>query len=273
MQTRELKSGEILFREGDKSDLAYLVDSGAVEILSGYPSDIRRLAVIGPGEVFGEMSLVEDRPRSLTARVVTAGQATTLGRQDFEQYLLQDPQKCRRYLRSLFERLRELNARLEEQERDRPLRSAATGTEVWLFPLTPRAAAALSEKGYRVDRFPFRMGRAAEPHEQEALDLNDLWLLDSRPFRVSRNHLAIDLVDDRVVVIDRGSYLGTIVNDQVIGGKRQVRERPLKDGDNVLVVGDAQSPFQFKIQVKRTAVQNVQTHRPEDQAVVSEQPG
>lgn len=252
MQTRALKSGEILFREGDKSDLAYLVESGAVEILSGYPDEPRRLAVIGPGEVFGEMSLVEDRPRSLTARVATEGQATTLGRQDFEQFLLQDPQKCKRYLRSLFERLRELNARLEEHERDRPIRGGTQGVEVWLFPLTPRASAALSEKGYRLDRFPFRIGRAAEPHEPEALDLNDLWLLDSRPFRVSRNHLAIDLVDDRVVVIDRGSFLGTIVNDNVIGGKRQVRERPLQDGDNLLVVGDAQSPFQFKVQVKRS---------------------
>ena len=46
------------------------------------------------------------------------------------------------------------------------------------------------------------------------MDLNDLWLLDQKPFNVSRNHVLIDLdAEGTVVVRDRGSHLGCQVND------------------------------------------------------------
>jgi pSer/pThr/pTyr-binding forkhead associated (FHA) protein len=107
----------------------------------------------------------------------------------------------------------------------------------------------LPEGGLPVTRFPFRIGRATEAHEPDALDLNDLWLLDPPPFNVSRNHMAIDVTDRGVVVKDRGSHLGTLVNDDLLGGRASARMAELYVGDNVVILGGPKSPYQYRIHV------------------------
>src|SRR5436309_3018485 len=83
----------------------------------------------------------------------------------------------------------------------------------------------------------YRIRRASESNEREALDLNELWLLDRKPFTVSRNHLAIDRSEDgSLIVTDRGSHLGAIVNETHIGGKAPNQSAPLLDGDNVVIL-------------------------------------
>jgi hypothetical protein len=184
------------------------------------------------------------------ARAVTDGQATILSRIDFEQGLLRDPQRCRNYLRSLFERLRSLAARVEEHDEDFRGIPTPVASRVVLHPLTRKAAEVLPAEGLLLSTFPFRIGRAAEAHEQDSLDLNDLWLLDTQPFHVSRNHLAIDVVGaNRFVVRDRGSNLGTIVNERRIGGRSGLRWMDLEEGDNVLILGGAKSPYQFRLMI------------------------
>lgn len=62
------RKGQVIFRRGDKPDFAYLVTSGAIEIVveSGGREEV--IDTAGPGDVFGEMSLVENLPRSASAR-------------------------------------------------------------------------------------------------------------------------------------------------------------------------------------------------------------
>ena len=62
MAERVFKAGDIFFRAGDPGDLAYLIQSGEVELLSGPPDNQQRLAKFGPKDVFGDMSLIEERP-------------------------------------------------------------------------------------------------------------------------------------------------------------------------------------------------------------------
>src|SRR5262249_48152634 len=111
MAVRNFRAGDVLFRPGDPSEGAFLLESGQVEIVRGDESRPERVALLGPGEVFGEMALVEERPHGLTARAVADGAATTMSRAEFEDGLLHDPRRARQYLRSLFERLRDLSAR------------------------------------------------------------------------------------------------------------------------------------------------------------------
>ncbi len=59
--------GTVVFTEGERGDHAYLVQSGTVEIRTGSGENSRLVDIIGEGEFFGEMALVDDEPRSATA--------------------------------------------------------------------------------------------------------------------------------------------------------------------------------------------------------------
>ena len=64
---RNLKSGDVLFKEGEEGDDAYIVETGAVEISLDLPAGKKVLAILGKGEIIGEMSLIAHAPRSATA--------------------------------------------------------------------------------------------------------------------------------------------------------------------------------------------------------------
>ncbi len=64
---RNLKAGDVLFREGEEGDDAYIVETGTVEISLDLPSGKKVIATLGKGEIIGEMSLIADAPRSATA--------------------------------------------------------------------------------------------------------------------------------------------------------------------------------------------------------------
>jgi pSer/pThr/pTyr-binding forkhead associated (FHA) protein len=95
-----------------------------------------------------------------------------------------------------------------------------------------------------------RIGRVATPDESEGFQLNDLWLIDEKPYQVSRTHCAIELGPrGNVVVSDRGSNLGMLVNDTPVGGRAAARTAVLHPGQNVLVLGTRMSPYQFRVTV------------------------
>ena len=80
--------GDLLFDEGDKDDRFFVVMEGAVEIVKAVPGGgEERLAVRRDGEVFGEMALLNDAPRSATARAARECECLTLSRGDFERLM------------------------------------------------------------------------------------------------------------------------------------------------------------------------------------------
>lgn len=208
--------GHVFFRPDDPADRAYLLVAGEVELLAAG----RRVAVFAPGDVFGEMSLIEERPHRMTARATAAGRAETLSREEFEDGLLRDPARCRAYLVSLFERLRGLAAGGD------PPADAAAPDRVTLVPLTPVAARGVPEVGLTVPRLPFRIGRASS----HALDRNDLDLPDDRPHTVSRSHCQLEL--------DPAG--GVRVRDRALpghGGERRPDRRPRRHDDRPAPAG------------------------------------
>ncbi len=249
MDLLEFPAGAIIFHAGDASTSAYLIRSGTVELLSSNSGNSTSLAQVGPGEVFGEMSLIEERPRSLTARAVSAVQLSSLTRGEFEHLLTTDPATFRIYLATLFERLRTLSGQLEAAKATSL--SAVRNLTVTIHPLTRRAAATLPREGLPVTKYPFRIGRAAAEDEAIPLDVNDLWLIDRQPFNISRNHALLQREGDAVIVKDRGSWLGMFVNDVQIGGGAASQQMTLEDGDNIVVLGNRMSPYQFRVHVAR----------------------
>ncbi len=65
-------AGDEVFAEGEEANWAYLIQKGEVEIVKDRPDGkTERLAVLGPGRLFGEMALIDDHPRMASARAVT----------------------------------------------------------------------------------------------------------------------------------------------------------------------------------------------------------
>ena len=80
--------GQVLFEEGDPGDAFYIVYRGAVEITRARPDGAsERLAVRRAGEAFGEMALLDDAPRSASARATEACQLVVVPRERFQDLL------------------------------------------------------------------------------------------------------------------------------------------------------------------------------------------
>ncbi|MEO5336711.1 MAG: cyclic nucleotide-binding domain-containing protein [Magnetospirillum sp. WYHS-4] len=108
MEKREIRPGERLFREGEPGIEAYIIESGRIEISKRIGEDETAVvAIVGKGEMIGEMALVDDFPRSATARVVEPTTVIVVPRADFEQRLSKSDMVVRRVLQILARRLRD----------------------------------------------------------------------------------------------------------------------------------------------------------------------
>jgi CRP-like cAMP-binding protein len=70
VETTQVPKGKVVFRQGDKADAAYLVESGSVGIFREVDGRRVPIATIGPGDLFGEMAVIDGSPRSATAYVI-----------------------------------------------------------------------------------------------------------------------------------------------------------------------------------------------------------
>jgi CRP/FNR family cyclic AMP-dependent transcriptional regulator len=78
------RPGEVVFEQGDPGRALFVVVEGAVEIIRATTHGAYVLNTLGPGDAFGELALIDDFPRSATARVVTPGRLLILYKSDFD---------------------------------------------------------------------------------------------------------------------------------------------------------------------------------------------
>jgi CRP-like cAMP-binding protein len=119
LHTRLFEPGEIVFRKGDPGVGMYVIRNGGVEIYNEF-SDMtkRKIIDLGVGDFFGEMSLLNDSPRSAT--VISTSKSTLLGlfRHDLLELMNSDPslgvKLVYRLAQIVSERLRHMNEFVEE---------------------------------------------------------------------------------------------------------------------------------------------------------------
>ena len=99
--------GQLIFEEGQTGDVFYVVKEGEVEILVG-PLVVETLDA---GEIFGEMALIERKPRSATARAKSACQIVPVNEQRFTFLVQQTPHFALSVMQTIAERLRRMNER------------------------------------------------------------------------------------------------------------------------------------------------------------------
>ena len=107
LQRRVFAKDMILFHKGSPGLYLYIVESGLIRIFVA--SDLGQelsLAFYGPGEWFGEMSLLDGLPRSAGAITLEASAVHVLHRRDFLDILDQQPQICRHLLATVSKRMR-----------------------------------------------------------------------------------------------------------------------------------------------------------------------
>lgn len=118
MKRHNFENGEIIFRKGDRSDAAYLITQGQVEIVQEREDgETETVAVLGRGEYFGEMGAIDEKPRSATTRARGSVACMSVGQEEFMDMLLNRPRESIDLLKVLFERLRRVNERLARLER------------------------------------------------------------------------------------------------------------------------------------------------------------
>ncbi len=107
--------GEIVFSEGEQGDTLYIVVSGKVKI-GRRATDGREnmLSVMGPSDMFGELSLFDPGPRTATATVVTEARLACLAHSSLRPWISDRPQIAEQLLRVLARRLRRTNDALAD---------------------------------------------------------------------------------------------------------------------------------------------------------------
>ncbi len=110
MEETQLPRGEVLFREGDAGDRVFVVIEGKVK-LGRQSADGREnlLAILGPGQMFGELSLFDPGPRSATVTAVTDSVLWWLSHERLLAWLDGRPEVARGMLSQLASRLRRAN--------------------------------------------------------------------------------------------------------------------------------------------------------------------
>lgn len=89
---RSVRPGEIIFNEGDDGDSAYIIEKGRVEIFVGEDDTITPIAVLGVGEIFGEMAIIDSSTRAASARAIDNVELTIVSQEQLaERISLADP--------------------------------------------------------------------------------------------------------------------------------------------------------------------------------------
>ncbi|NMR18710.1 Crp/Fnr family transcriptional regulator [Cellulomonas fimi] len=111
----ELARGDVLFHEGEPGDRLYVIERGKIK-LGRRSNDGREnlLSVLGPGEMFGELSLFDPGPRTATASVVADARLQELAHRDLVAWLQTNPAVAKHLLQALARRLRRTNEALAD---------------------------------------------------------------------------------------------------------------------------------------------------------------
>ncbi|MFB9377633.1 Crp/Fnr family transcriptional regulator [Kineococcus gynurae] len=115
MEPVHVDRGQQLFGEGEPGDRVYVVRSGKIKLVRSWADGRENLlAVLGPGEMFGELSLFDPGPRTSSARAVSESDLVALGHTEMLNWLQRRPEVAEHLLRALAQRLRRTNTALAD---------------------------------------------------------------------------------------------------------------------------------------------------------------
>jgi CRP/FNR family transcriptional regulator, cyclic AMP receptor protein len=109
IETRRVRAGGVIFREGEQADELFVIKSGYVRIQIGN----RTMANLTADNIFGEMALIDSEPRSATAVAITDVELVPISEKQFIFLVSQAPYFALKVMRTLAQRLRVTNRSLD----------------------------------------------------------------------------------------------------------------------------------------------------------------
>ncbi len=270
MKQVKYNAGDVIFREGDPSDFVYKIVSGEVEVFMESDGKTVTLGLMKAGEFLGEMGIVDDQPRSASARAKNQVSMIIYKEDEFFRLISRDSLSAEKLILRLCERLRNVSRKFTEatlskkkeyvreseasmsEPQDLPASAGigakgSAGMRLTLIPLSQQLITLLPEEGIQIMKLPYSVGRLPQGNEPKSPIHIDLRVPDHSPFRLSRRHFALYKNPDGYGVLDLGSALGTALNEDFLGRNFGKDFGYLKMGDNKVTAGGIDSPFTFKI--------------------------
>lgn len=226
MTAHYFAAGETIFREGATADVAYLIHSGRVEIVKETDDGPVRLAFLGEGDMFGEMGVLDECPRSATARACEPVEASAIDQNALLAMLVSRPRDILAVLRAVFGRLRTMNQWVADLA---PPHAAGP----WIAQVALRAIAppAFLPRPPAKRRPPGGAGTAAPNGSSPA----------------AAGRFTLEVGPEGVSVREAGGAPGTLVNGAPIDGRATA---PLHVGANEVVAFGSGAPARYRIVIE-----------------------
>jgi CRP-like cAMP-binding protein len=117
-ETLRYRKGETIIREGERSDCAYIMESGTVEVYKSISNGQQQfVGILVQDDIFGELGLIDGLPRSATVKVLEHCQLQKLTQESFVSLAKNNPQALMPILKILANRLRSTLRLLERMEK------------------------------------------------------------------------------------------------------------------------------------------------------------
>ena len=181
-----LSAGEELFAQGSQGDRAYIIRDGQMEVIKTIEGRSVLLAVVKPGEVIGEMSLLESAPRNASLRARTDVTLFAIDKEQFDQLLSISPSTTRALLNTVLDRLRSAESLLSQSEKMAQLGTLTAGVAHELnnpAAAVKRGAEHLQEALIELGQAELAVGRLNLPNEQHDTLLELLAEVQQRALR------------------------------------------------------------------------------------------
>ncbi len=101
-QMLDFEKNQLIFNDGDPGQTMYIILSGSIEIFK----QNKQIAIRGPGDYFGEMAMIESKPRSAGARTLKDTRLFEIGREVFDRFLNSNTQIVKQFLQTISSRCR-----------------------------------------------------------------------------------------------------------------------------------------------------------------------
>lgn len=110
---KKVPAGTILFKDGDTGNQMYVIQSGKVKITKKAGDVEKTLAILPPGEFFGEMAILNNEPRTATAEIAEECELLVIEQKTFESMIKGNSEIAIRMIKKLAERLKQADEQIE----------------------------------------------------------------------------------------------------------------------------------------------------------------